>query len=58
MAKKPTGFKNVEKNIAKKEGVPMKNAGAILASAGRNASKNAKKMNPKLLKIKGNSRGK
>lgn len=57
MAKKPTGFKNVEKGIAKKEGIPMKNAGAILASAGRNASPKAKKMNPKLMRIKGNNRG-
>jgi len=58
MAKKPTGFKNIQDKIAKKEGIPEKNAGAILASAGRNASKNAKKMNPKLMKIKGNARGK
>ena len=58
MAKKPTGFKNIEKNISKKEGIPEKNAGAILASAGRNASPKAKKMNPKLMKIKGSMRGK
>ena len=57
MAKKPTGFKNVENSIAKKEGIPKKNAGAILASAGRNASIKAKKINPKLMRIKGNSRG-
>ena len=50
--KKPTGFKNVQKSIAAKEGIPMKNAGAILASASRNASPAAKKANPNLKKVK------
>ena len=45
-------FKSVEKKISKKDGVPMKNAGAILASASRNASPAAKKTNPKLNKVK------
>jgi len=54
MAKKsgPKGFKNVQSNIAKKEGIPMKNAGAILASSTRNASASAKKANPNLKKVK------
>lgn len=46
-------FKSVQKSIAKKDGVPMKNAGAILASASRNASPKAKAKNPKLRKVKG-----
>lgn len=50
--KKPTGFKNVQASIAKKEGVSAKAAGAILASATRGASTKAKAKNPKLLKVK------
>lgn len=46
-------FKSVQKKIAKSEGVPMKNAGAILAEASRNASAKAKKANPNLKKVKG-----
>jgi len=51
--KKTTGFKNVQKEIARKQGISMKSAGAILASAGRNASPAAKAKNPNLKKIKG-----
>jgi hypothetical protein len=51
--KKVKGFKANEKAIAKKEGVGMKRAGAILASAGRNAPPAAKRKNPKLMKIRG-----
>ena len=46
------GFFNNQKKIAKSEGIPMKNAGAILANASRNASKKAKKKNPDLKKVK------
>jgi hypothetical protein len=46
-------FKTVQKKIAKKEGVSMNSAGAILASASRNASPAAKKNNPKLKRVKG-----
>jgi hypothetical protein len=46
-------FKSVEKRIAKKEGIPMKNAGAILANASRNASPKAKRENPSLKRVKG-----
>jgi len=53
MAKNHPGFKAVQKSISKKEGVPMKNAGAILASAGRNASAGAKKKNPNLKNVRG-----
>jgi hypothetical protein len=44
-------FKSVQKKIAKKQGVSMKSAGAILASSSRNASAKAKRKNPKLKKI-------
>lgn len=50
--KKGMGFKAAQKNIAAKEGIPMKNAGAILANASRNASAKAKKANPNLKKVK------
>lgn len=50
---KHPGFASVQNKIAKKEGVSKKAAGAILASATRNASKKAKKANPKLNKVKG-----
>lgn len=57
MAKKPTkahpGFKAVQGNIAKKQGVSQDIAGAILASASRNASPAAKNANPALNKVKG-----
>lgn len=57
MAKKPhPGFKTVQNKIAKKEGVSADRAGAILASAGRNASKAAHKANPRLNKIKGKAK--
>lgn len=51
-SKKGMGFKAAQKSIAKKEGIPMKNAGAILASATRKASAKAKKANPNLKKVK------
>lgn len=53
MATKHPGFKAVQKIIARKEGVSMKAAGAILASASRNASPAAKRANPRLKRVKG-----
>jgi len=53
MATKHPGFKAVQKKIASREGVSMKQAGAILASATRNASPAAKRANPKLRKVRG-----
>jgi len=53
MATKHKGFKAVQNEIAKKEGVSKKEAGAILASKTRNASKKAKEKNPMLNKVKG-----
>ena len=53
MKAKHPGFAAVQKKIAKKQGVSMKSAGAILAAGARNASPAAKKKNPNLKKVKG-----
>ena len=45
------GFKAVEAKIAKQPGV--KDAGAVLASKTREASRSAKKANPRLKRVKG-----
>jgi len=55
---KGMGFKAAQKNISKKQGIPMKNAGAILAAGARKASPAAKKANPNLAKVKGKAKGK
>ena len=52
-AKKGMGFKAAQKSIAKKQGMSMERAGAILASGARKASKKAIKANPNLKKVKG-----
>lgn len=46
-------FKSVVRRISKKEGIPAKNAAAILANSSRNASEKAKRANPKLRRVKG-----
>jgi hypothetical protein len=51
--KKHPGFKSVQNQIAKKEGISQERAGAILASSSRNASPTAKTVNPRLNKVKG-----
>ena len=54
-AKKPVkhvGFKGAEKKV-EKEGYTKKQAGAIIASASRGASKAEHKRNPRLNKVKG-----
>ena len=53
MATKHPGFKSVQKSIARKQGVSMKAAGAILASSTRKASPAAKRANPRLKKVHG-----
>jgi hypothetical protein len=54
MAKKAhPGFKAVQSEIAQKEGVSKQAAGAILANSTRNASPAAKKVNPRLNRVKG-----
>ena len=52
-AKKGMGFKAAQKQIAKKQGISMDRAGAILAAGARKASPAAKKANPNLKKVKG-----
>ena len=53
MSKKHPGFKAVQGKIARRMGVSMDRAGAILAASTRNASKKAKRKNPRLKKVKG-----
>jgi hypothetical protein len=50
---KHPGFAAVQNMISKKEGVSEKAAGAILAARTREASKSAKKKNPRLNRVKG-----
>lgn len=50
--KKHPGFKAVSKKIQSKQGVSKKQANAILAASTRKASPKAKKMNPKLRRVK------
>ena len=57
MAKKHPGFAAVQRSIAAKEGIPMKNAGAILAASSRKASPAAKRANPRLARVRGQQRG-
>jgi hypothetical protein len=46
-------FKSAANSIAKKVGVPMKNAEAILAAGARKASPAARRANPNLNKVSG-----
>jgi hypothetical protein len=52
MATKHPGFASVQKSIARKQGVSMKQAGAILAASTRKASSAAKRANPRLKRVK------
>lgn len=47
------GFKVVQSNIAAKQGISKKAAGAILAASTRKASAKAKAKNPRLKRVKG-----
>ena len=58
VAKKGMGFAAARKSIAKKSGVSMESAGAILASSTRKASPAAKKANPNLKKVLPAKKGK
>jgi hypothetical protein len=58
MAKAHPGFKSAQKSIAKKQGVSMDRAGAILAAGARKASKSAVKANPRLKRVSGVKKGK
>lgn len=53
MSKAHPGFKPVQTSIARREGVSKDRAGAILASAARNASPKAHRANPRLNRVKG-----
>ena len=55
-SKKHPGFKAVQKKIAEKQGISMKGAGAILATAARKASPAAKRKNPMLSHVKGKAK--
>lgn len=56
MQQKSKGFKAVAADIARREKIPVKRAGAILASSSRKASAKAKRRNPNLYKVKGGYR--
>ena len=49
---KGKGFQAAAKSISSKEGMPMKNAMAVLASGTRKAGKAARKANPNLAKVR------
>lgn len=51
--KQHRGFKEVQKEIAKKQGISMERAGAILAASARKASPEAVRKNPNLAKVTG-----
>jgi hypothetical protein len=51
--KKHPGFKAVQGQIAKRQGISRARAAAILAASTRKASPAAKKANPNLKKVKG-----
>ena len=51
MKAKHPGFKKVASSIAKKQGISVERASAIVASGARKASKKAVKANPRLKKV-------
>jgi len=53
MKKAHPGFKKVAAGIAKKQGISMECASAIVAAGARKASKKAIKANPRLKKVSG-----
>ena len=53
MKEKHPGFKSVAVSISKKQGIPVKNASAIVAATSRKASAKAKMANPMLKKVMG-----
>lgn len=52
------GFKAVQAQIAKKQGVSKDRAGAILAAGARKSSKKAVRANPRLKRVSGVKKGK
>ena len=57
-ARKGMGFRAAMQNVMRNSGVSPDAAGAIVASAARNASPAAKAANPNLRKVKGSAKGK
>jgi hypothetical protein len=55
--RKGMGFEAAARSIARREGVSMERARAILAAATRRASPEAKRRNPNLKKVKPAKRG-
>ncbi len=55
---KHPGFKNVAEGMAKKQGVPEKEAAAELAASTRRAGSGARAKNPRLNNVKGGGRKK
>jgi hypothetical protein len=53
MKAKHPGFKKVASSIAKKQGISMERASAIVAAGARKAGKAAIKANPRLKKVSG-----
>ena len=49
--KKHPGFAAVQSGIAKKQGISMERAGAIVAAGARKASKSAVRANPRLNRV-------
>ena len=54
--RKGMGFQAAQSQIAKRQGISSKRAGAILAASTRKASPAAKKRNPNLKKVKGKAK--
>jgi hypothetical protein len=54
--RKVRGFKANQRKIARRQGVSMKRAGAILAAGTRRASAAARRRNPRLNRVKGRRR--
>lgn len=53
MSKAHPGFKSVSKSVARKEGISLDRAAAIIAAGARNASPAARRKNPRLNRVKG-----
>jgi hypothetical protein len=58
MKKAHPGFKAVASGIAKKQGISVDRASAIVAAGARKAGKAAIKANPRLKKVSGVKKGK
>lgn len=57
MSKAHPGFHKVAAGIARKQGISMEAASAILASSSRHASAAAKRRNPRLKRVSAKKKG-